>query len=63
MREHGIAGYQKRRRVRTTVPEPSGQKAPDLHKRDFTAQAPNQRYVGDITHLPLAEGRTCTWPP
>jgi transposase InsO family protein len=56
MREHGIAGYQKRRRVRTTVPEPSGQKVPDLLKRDFTAEAPNQRYVGDITYLPLADG-------
>ena len=48
MREHGIRGYQKRRRVRTTIPEPSGQKVPDLLKRDFTAKAPNQRYVGDI---------------
>ena len=56
MREHGIRGYQKRRRVRTTIPEPSGQKVPDLLGRDFTAQAPNQRYVGDITYLPLADG-------
>lgn len=55
MREHGIRGYQKRRRVRTTIPEPSGQKVPDLLGRDFTAQAPNQRYVGDITYLPLAD--------
>jgi transposase InsO family protein len=37
------------------VPEPSDQKVPDLLKRDFTAQAPGQRYVGDITYLPLAE--------
>nr|WP_152196696.1 IS3 family transposase [Georgenia subflava] len=57
MREHGIRGYRKRRRVRTTIPEPSGQKVPDLLKRDFTAQAPNQRYVGDITYLPLADGQ------
>lgn len=56
MREHGIRGYTKRRRVRTTIPEPSGQKVPDLLERDFTAPAPNQRYVGDITYLPLAEG-------
>jgi hypothetical protein len=53
IREHGIRGYQKRRRVKTTIPEPSGQKVPDLLNRDFTAQAPNQRYVGDITYLPL----------
>ncbi len=55
MRAHGLRGYQKRRRVRTTIPEPSGHKVPDLLNRDFTAQAPNQRYVGDITYLPLAE--------
>lgn len=57
MREHGIRGYQKRRRVRTTIPEPSGQKVPDLLQRDFTAPAPNHRYVGDITYLPLADGQ------
>ena len=56
MREHGIAGYQKKRRVKTTIPEPSGQKVPDLLKRDFTAKATNERYVGDITYLPLADG-------
>ncbi len=56
MREHGIRGYQKRRRVRTTIPEPSGQKVPDLLRRDFTAPAANLRYVGDITYLPLADG-------
>jgi transposase InsO family protein len=57
MRKHRIAGVRLRRRVRTTVPEPSGQKVPDLLKRDFTAQAPNSKYVGDITYLPLASGR------
>lgn len=56
MREQGIRGYTKRRRVRTTIPEPSGQKVPDLLGRDFTAPAPNRRYVGDITYLPLADG-------
>ena len=56
MRENSIAGYVKKRRVRTTIPEPSGQKVPDLLKRDFTAPAPGQRYVGDITYLPLADG-------
>ncbi len=55
MRTAGIAGYVKKRRVKTTVPEPSDQKVPDLLKRDFTADAPNRRYVGDITYLPLAE--------
>ena len=56
MATHGIAGIRLRRRVRTTVPEPSDAKAPDLLKRNFTAQEPNRRYVGDITYLPLADG-------
>lgn len=57
MRGAGIVGYVKRRRVRTTIPEPADQKVPDLVKRDFTASAPNRRYVGDITYLPLANGK------
>ncbi|QSR32178.1 IS3 family transposase [Nocardioides sp. S5] len=56
MRAEGIRGYVKKRRVQTTIPEPSGQKYPDLLKRDFTAKTPNRRYVGDITYLPLADG-------
>jgi transposase InsO family protein len=46
MREHGIRGYTKRRRVRTTIPAQSAAKVPDMLGRDFTAPAPNQRYVG-----------------
>ena len=56
MRLESIRGYVKRRRVRTTIPEPSGQRYPDLLRRTFTADAPNRRYVGDITYLPLADG-------
>lgn len=56
MREHGIRGYRRRRKVRTTIPEPADQKVPDLLRRDFTAPAPNVRYVGDITYLPLTDG-------
>lgn len=56
MRAAGIAGYRKRRRVKTTVPDPADQKVPDLLGRDFTAAATNSRYVGDITFPPLAAG-------
>ena len=56
MRDHGVAGYRRRRRVQTTIPEPADQKVPDLLKRDFTAPAVNERYVGDITYLPLSDG-------
>ena len=56
MRAHAIAGLRLRRRVRTTIPEPADQTVPELLGRDFTAPAPNQRYVGDITYLPIADG-------
>src|SRR5690606_26507659 len=56
MRAEGIRGYVKKARVRTTIPEPSGQKVPDLLKRDFTAKAVNERHVGDITYLPIGDG-------
>ena len=57
MQIFGIAGVHLRRKVRTTVPAPSHQAIPDLVKRDFTALAPNQRYVGDITYLPIGDGQ------
>jgi transposase InsO family protein len=56
MREHGLAGIRLRRRVKTTVPDQSGRKFPDLIRRDFTAPTPNRKYVGDITYLPIADG-------
>jgi transposase InsO family protein len=56
MRTAGIAGYRRRRRVKTTVADPANQKVPDLLARDFTAAVQNTKYVGDITYLPLATG-------
>ncbi|TDD81167.1 IS3 family transposase [Actinomadura darangshiensis] len=57
MRVFGIVGLHLRSKVRTTVPEPSHQKVPDLLNRDFTAPVPGRRYVGDITYLPVGDGR------
>ncbi len=56
MRENGIAGYRRRRRVRTTIPEPADHKVPDLVEAGLHRPAANQRYVGDITYLPLSDG-------
>ena len=42
--------------MRPTIPDPAEQTVPDLLGRDFTAEEPNQRYVGDITYLPIADG-------
>ncbi len=55
MRRFGVQGLRLRRRVTTTVADPAATKAPDLIGRDFTAPAVNQRYVGDITYLPVGE--------
>jgi transposase InsO family protein len=56
MRKFGIAGLRLRKRQVTTVPEPSAAPVPDLFRRDFTASAPNMKYVGDITYLPVGDG-------
>ncbi|MFC8901042.1 IS3 family transposase, partial [Streptomyces cinereoruber] len=56
MRKFHIAGLRLRKRVRTTVPEPSHTPVPDLFRRDFTAHAPNLKYMGDITYLPVGDG-------
>jgi transposase InsO family protein len=55
MRRYHIQGRRLRRRVQTTIADPAAAKAPDLIGRDFTAPAVNQRYVGDITYLPVGE--------
>jgi putative transposase len=57
MRELGIAGISsQRKKPRTTVPDPGGQRPADLLERDFTAPAPNRRWVADITYVPAACG-------
>ncbi|MDF1480444.1 IS3 family transposase [Leifsonia sp. H3M29-4] len=56
MRENGLAGIRLRRRVKTTIPDQSGRRFPDLIGRDFSIGEPNRRYVGDITYLPIADG-------
>ncbi|WAX82153.1 IS3 family transposase [Streptomyces sp. KMM 9044] len=53
----GLQGVHLRKKVRTTVPEPSATPVPDLLRRDFTASEPNTRYVGDITYLPIGDGQ------
>ncbi|QHY97545.1 Integrase core domain protein [Streptomyces sp. S4.7] len=59
MRASGIEGVRLRRRHRTTVPGPAAAKAPDLIGRDFTADKPNTKYVGDITYLPIDGRKFC----
>jgi transposase InsO family protein len=56
MRERRIVGLTRRRRRSLTRQDTTAPPAPDLLGRDFTAPGPGQRFVGDITYLPTAEG-------
>ncbi|WP_177153859.1 IS3 family transposase [Streptomyces sp. 2131.1] len=56
MRTFSITGVRLRRRVRTTVSDPSAALVPDLFRREFTAPEPGITYMGDITYLPLENG-------
>ena len=56
MQERGISAQRKRRRVRTTDSNHSNPVAPNLLNREFTASAPNTKWVTDITAIETAEG-------
>jgi len=51
MRELGIAGAVRGKRVITTIPAAGAERAPDLVDRDFVAPAPNRCWVADFTHV------------
>ena len=50
MRELGMNGVRRGKGVRTTVPAKDGRRAGDLLDRDFTAPAPNTRWIADFTY-------------
>ncbi|OFN37187.1 integrase, partial [Corynebacterium sp. HMSC072A04] len=56
MRAQNLFGFQKKRRVKTTVRDKGRRVFADLVNRDFTACAANRVLVGDITYLPIADG-------
>jgi putative transposase len=51
MRRAGICGVLWTKRVRTTRPEAGAGRHPDLVQRQFTATAPNQLWVTDLTFV------------
>lgn len=51
MRDLGMVGRVRGKGVRTTIPDRNAARAPDLLDRDFTAPAPNQRWVADFTYV------------
>jgi putative transposase len=57
MRANGIRGVSRRRGfVLTTQRDKADPKAPDLVKREFSAQAPNRLWVADMTYVPTWAG-------
>ncbi|AGM31684.1 Mobile element protein (plasmid) [Mycobacteroides abscessus subsp. bolletii 50594] len=56
MRAAGIEGVRRGKRVRTTKPDPAAARHPDLVKRNFTATAPNDLWVTDLTFVPTWAG-------
>jgi putative transposase len=56
MRQEGLRGVSRRRTVHTTIRDLAAVAAPDLVDRNFSAKAPNQLWVADITYIPTWEG-------
>lgn len=56
MRNRGLRGVCRRKWVTTTVRSERDRPAPDLVARDFSAAAPNELWVADITFVPTWEG-------
>ena len=56
MREAGLEGVSRRRFVKTTRQSPAQRAAPDLVNREFTATAPDEIWVADITYIPTWAG-------
>jgi putative transposase len=57
MRQHSLYSRRRpKRRVRTTDSQHHRPVAPNLLKRDFSANAPNEKWVGDIVGIWTAEG-------
>lgn len=57
MRRQGLVARRIKRRGGLTKQDKSAPKFPDLVKRNFTAAAPNLKWVGDMTEIPTESGR------
>jgi putative transposase len=56
MREAGLQGVSRRRWATTTVRDKKVRPAPDLVKRNFSAEGRDQLWVADITYIPTWAG-------
>ncbi len=57
MRRQGLVARRIKRRNGLTRQDKTAPKFPDLVKRDFTASAPNCKWVGDMTEIPTGSGQ------
>ncbi|HET9564555.1 MAG TPA: IS3 family transposase, partial [Mycobacterium sp.] len=57
MRRQGLVARRIKRRNGLTKQDKTAPKFPDLVKRDFTAAAPNRKWVGDMTEIPTESGQ------
>jgi putative transposase len=56
MRELGLAGARRGRRVRTTMPAAAASRPADLVRRQFSPAAPDRLWVADFTYVPTWAG-------
>ena len=56
MRELGLAGARRGKRVRTTVPAGDAARPADLVRRQFSPAAPDRLWVADFTYVPTWTG-------
>ena len=56
MQQNGLEARRRRRYRITTQSRHRRPVAPNILERDFTATAPNRKWVADITYIPTAEG-------
>ena len=56
MRDLGLEGARRGKKIRTTIRDDGQERAGDLLRRDFTASRPNERWVADFTYVATWSG-------
>ncbi|MFD9024291.1 IS3 family transposase [Streptomyces parvulus] len=56
MRDLGLEGARRGKKIRTTIRDDGQERAADLLRRDFTASSPNERWVADFTYVAAWSG-------